>query len=200
MIWFQFDSLLFRNGSDINEKKVAASSTPSVSASSTGTPSTPTPTTTSTTHVVVDNSNNSDDTKDSISVSNGSRVVVTNVQWPPFDLAIVNAFTNEAIGGIGIAMGSDISRGSAEIGYWLGPAYHSRGILTAVLPHFVGLVFTTYSHIYRLYASVFEPNRASAAVLTKCGFTFESTQKHAYIKHERLYDGHMYVYLRPLLS
>ena len=39
----------------------------------------------------------------------------------------------EAAGGIGLQLGSDIERRSAEIGYWLGEAFWERGIATAAV-------------------------------------------------------------------
>ncbi|MBI5680610.1 MAG: GNAT family N-acetyltransferase [Methanobacterium sp.] len=40
---------------------------------------------------------------------------------------------NEAVGGIGLTIGEDIERISAEVGYWLGENYWGRGIVSSAL-------------------------------------------------------------------
>jgi ribosomal-protein-alanine N-acetyltransferase len=43
------------------------------------------------------------------------------------------AVGEEAIGGIGLELQTDVARRSAEIGYWVGEAYWGRGIATAAV-------------------------------------------------------------------
>ncbi len=55
--------------------------------------------------------------------------------------------------------------GKPEIGYWIGRGFWGRGVATAALSAFLGLVGTR-----PLYARVAKHNVASIRVLKKCGF------------------------------
>ena len=70
----------------------------------------------------------------------------------------------EAAGGVGVFLQEDVSRFTAEIGYWLGEAHWGRGIMTAVVRRFTDYAFATWD-LNRLYANVFAWNEASARVL-----------------------------------
>ena len=52
-------------------------------------------------------------------------------QRPEMMFAI--AVDDEAVGGIGFTVLTDVERVSAEIGYWLGEPYWGRGIVTEAL-------------------------------------------------------------------
>src|SRR6266849_6703911 len=43
------------------------------------------------------------------------------------------AVEDQAVGGIGLMLRSDVERVSAEIGYWLGEPFWGRGIMTAAV-------------------------------------------------------------------
>ena len=77
-----------------------------------------------------------------------------------------------AVGGIGIELGADVFRRSAEIGYWLGEPFWGRGIATEALRAVTDYAFETFD-ICRLEAGVFDWNPASARVLEKAGYTLE---------------------------
>ena len=55
--------------------------------------------------------------------------------------------------------------GNLEVGYWIGRRYWGRGVATAALSAFLGLV-----RARPLYARVAKHNVASIRVLEKCGF------------------------------
>jgi RimJ/RimL family protein N-acetyltransferase len=55
--------------------------------------------------------------------------------------------------------------GECRVGYWLGKAYWGKGIASAALSQFLGLV-----RVRPLYARVARHNAASIRVLQKCGF------------------------------
>ena len=61
---------------------------------------------------------------------------------------------NEAVGGIGILLKDDIYRKNAEIGYWLGEAHWSKGIISSAISEIVDYTFKNYD-IHRIYAGVF---------------------------------------------
>jgi ribosomal-protein-alanine N-acetyltransferase len=98
---------------------------------------------------------------------------------------------SEAVGGIGVHPGSDVTRASAEVGYWLGRAYWGRGIATAALGAVANHVLGSGPYC-RLNAHAFEGNLASQRVLEKCGFVKEGVLRYAVLKNGRLYDMVLY--------
>jgi RimJ/RimL family protein N-acetyltransferase len=92
-----------------------------------------------------------------------------------------------AVGGIGMIPGDDVHRLCAEVGYWLGPAYWGRGIMTEAVSAFSAYLLSEREFI-RLEAPVFEINPASARVLEKSGYELESRQRRAAIKDDRVMD------------
>ena len=63
-------------------------------------------------------------------------------EQPPATFAIATA--TEAIGCIGLRMGEDVHRRTAELGYWLGEAFWGRGIMTEAVSAFTKLAFENY--------------------------------------------------------
>ena len=114
-------------------------------------------------------------------------------QWPPTNFAIV--VDGEAAGGIGFIPQEDVSRRSAEIGYWLGEAYWGRGIATDAVRAVTTHIFATFD-ICRIYATVFESNPASARVLEKAGFVYEGRMRQAVTKNGHRLDALMYALLK----
>ena len=103
----------------------------------------------------------------------------------PTSLAIV--VDGEAVGGLGIELGQDVFRRSAEIGYWLGEPFWGRGIATEALRAMTEYAFAHFD-ICRLEAGVFSWNPASARVLEKCGYTLEGRSRHAVVKDGQIGD------------
>ena len=78
-------------------------------------------------------------------------------------------------------IGSWLSDGKREIGYWIDRAFWGRGIATKALSAFLRLEKTR-----PLYAGVAKHNAASICVLQKCGFTllgFENAANEADATH-----------------
>ena len=98
-------------------------------------------------------------------------------------------------GGIGLILNGDVYVRSAEIGYWIGEPYWGQGIATEALRQMVHHTFT-YSDIVRLYAEVFENNKASMRVLEKNGFYLEGVRRKAVFKNDQLMDDYIWVLLR----
>jgi RimJ/RimL family protein N-acetyltransferase len=101
----------------------------------------------------------------------------------------------EAVGGIGFTVQFDVARRSAEIGYWLGEEFWGRGIATEALIAVTDHAFSNYD-VCRLYAHVFDWNRASARVLEKAGYEFEGRLKKSVTKDGRTIDQLMYALIR----
>ncbi|MBM3926336.1 MAG: GNAT family N-acetyltransferase [SAR202 cluster bacterium] len=121
-------------------------------------------------------------------------VGLARLQKPPVtQLAI--ATNNEAIGGIGMFLQSDVHRRTAEVGYWLGEPFWGQGIASRALTAFVDYAFANFD-LVRVFAGVFDWNPASGRVLEKCGFTLESRQKNAVFKDGKVIDQLVYVLVR----
>jgi hypothetical protein len=78
------------------------------------------------------------------------------------------------VGGIGIRIGVDVHRQTAELGYWLGQEFWGRGIMTEAVAAFTDFCFEEFQ-LRRIHAEPFANNPASARVLEKAGFAFEGT-------------------------
>lgn len=100
-----------------------------------------------------------------------------------------------AVGGIGLMIGEDIFRRSAEIGYWLGEPFWNRGLMTEALRFVTGYGFSKLDLI-RIYAGVFEGNSSSAKVLEKSGYILESRMRKSVFKEGQILDQLLYVILR----
>ena len=114
-------------------------------------------------------------------------------QKPETNFAIDVA--GEAAGGIGFTIQYDVARRSAEIGYWLGEEFWGRGIATEALIAVTDHAFSHYD-VCRLFAHVFDWNRASARVLEKAGYEFEGRLKKSVTKDGRTIDQLMYAIVR----
>ncbi len=111
-------------------------------------------------------------------------------QADPFlDFAIVVG--DSPIGGIGLALGSDIERVSAEVGYWIGEDHWGRGFATEALRAFIPWALETFA-LTRLFATTFAHHHASRRVLEKAGFELEGVLRRAAIKRGEVLDMALY--------
>lgn len=114
-------------------------------------------------------------------------------QTPKTNFAIV--VDGHAVGGIGLMLGDDVFRLSAELGYWLGEPYWGKNITTEAVKLVTGYGFDTLS-LVRIHAGVFDWNPASGRVLEKAGFTLESRMEKAVVKDGQILDLLNYVKIR----
>ncbi|MDY6906559.1 MAG: GNAT family N-acetyltransferase [Thermodesulfobacteriota bacterium] len=114
------------------------------------------------------------------------------------------ATSQEAIGSIGIVIGKDVHRFTAELGYWLAEPYWGKGIMTEAVK-----VITEYAiqdlGLYRISAEPYSINPSSAKVLEKAGYKFEGTLRSSVIKDGNVIDQHLFSYIgkkstQPTLS
>ena len=96
-----------------------------------------------------------------------------------------------AVGGIGLELQEDVSRYSAELGYWLGETHWGRGIMTAAVSRFTEYAFRAFD-LCRIYALVFETNPASRRVLDRAGYALEGRLRRAVYKDGRILDQFLY--------
>lgn len=112
---------------------------------------------------------------------------------PQVNFAI--AVDDVVVGSVGLILGDDIYRLSAEVGYWLAADARGKGIASEALRGFSDWAFERFG-LVRLHAAVFTWNPASARVLEKAGFERESTARCAAIKDGRVVDEWVYAKVR----
>lgn len=120
-------------------------------------------------------------------------IEIANREKPLRNFAIV--YKEEAVGGIGINILTDVFRKNAEIGYWVGEKYWNSGIATNALKAMTAYTFENFE-VVRIFAHVFENNISSIKVLEKCGFLHEAKLKNSIIKNNQLQDCYIYALLK----
>ena len=100
---------------------------------------------------------------------------------------------NRAVGSIGLILGKDIERVSAEIGYWLGKPYWGRGITSVALHAATEYALETFP-LLRIFAIPFADNLASVRVLEKAGYVREGLMKNSAVKEGKVRDQYLYAF------
>lgn len=117
----------------------------------------------------------------------------TRNQPPGCHLAIV--VDGQAVGSIGLKLGTDVERISAELGYWLGAPYRGRGVMTEAIRAFTDDAFETFP-LTRIFALPFAHNVASCRALERAGFTLEGVLRRSCIKEGVVTDQRQYARIR----
>jgi len=97
----------------------------------------------------------------------------------------------KAVGSIGIILGKDVERITAELGYWLGKKYWGKGIMTQAIKQMTEYAFENFP-IHKIFATPFDFNIGSQKVLQKAGFKREAILKQHAIKNGKIIDLHYY--------
>jgi ribosomal-protein-alanine N-acetyltransferase len=100
-----------------------------------------------------------------------------------------------ACGSIGLRLGTDIERVSAEVGYWLGRAFWGRGIATSAVEAVCSYAFDELG-LRRVFATPITWNPASFRVLEKAGFEREGIMRNASFKDGTLTDMALFAKIR----
>jgi RimJ/RimL family protein N-acetyltransferase len=103
-------------------------------------------------------------------------------------------------GSIGMVPKEDVHRCNMEIGYWLGEPYWNKGIVTIAIELVVDYIWKEYPEVIRIYADVYEHNKASMTALLKNNFQLEAIHKKAVIKNNILMYEYLWVKLRADLK
>lgn len=111
------------------------------------------------------------------------------------DLVLCIEAEGQVAGSIGLHPGKDVTRLTAELGYWLAEPFWGRGIITAAVRVMVQYGFEQLP-LNRVEAYVFANNPASARVLEKAGFSFEGRLRRNVIKDGQILDSLVYARLR----
>lgn len=118
---------------------------------------------------------------------------------PLYDYALVHPTTGFVMGGIGLKPGDDVQSRTAEVGYWLGEEHFGKGIMSEAVPAFVDWAFRQFDGpegLVRIWAGIFEANKASECVLKNAGFVFEGTLRKGLCKNGVLMDQLLYSVIR----
>jgi len=126
--------------------------------------------------------------------------VMDALQWighcagerPTLNFAIV--CDNVVTGSIGCVLKEDVYRKTVEIGYFIGEPYWGKGIATEAVRLLIDYIARHFD-VVRIYAEVFETNKASMKVLQKNGFYLECIRRKAVIKNNVLMDDYVWVKL-----
>lgn len=105
------------------------------------------------------------------------------------------AVGEEAVGGIGLTLQTDVFRRSAEIGFWLAEPFWGRGIMTEAVRAMTDFAFATFD-VCRVFAGVFEWNPASMRVLEKAGYACEGRLRKSVTKDGETIDQLLYAIVR----
>lgn len=104
------------------------------------------------------------------------------------------ATQSKAIGSIGLLLGKDVHRFTAEMGYWLAEPFWGKGIMTKAVKS-----LTAYSihdlKLHRVFAEPYTTNPASARVLEKAGFKREGILRANVFKDGKILDQFLYSYV-----
>ena len=108
------------------------------------------------------------------------------------------ASNEEAVGSIGLGIGSDVHRFTAELGFWLAEPFWNKGIMTEAVLRFTEYAFEKF-RLHRIYAEPYVTNPASARVLEKAGFILEGTLRANVYKDGKVLDQLLYAQVREKL-
>ena len=108
-------------------------------------------------------------------------------------------YDGELCGITGLHRQPDVFRLSAELGYWLGEEYWHRGIAGCAVRIAVVFGFENLG-LERIYANVYDFNKASQRVLEKSGFTFEGRARKSVIKNGVILDDLRYSILKDEIN
>ena len=102
---------------------------------------------------------------------------------------------SEAIGSIGLLLGKDVHRFTAEMGYWLAEPYWGKGIMTYAVQFLTTWAFEEL-RLHRISAEPYANNTASHRVLEKAGFIREGVLRSSAFKDGKIIDQSLYSQIR----
>lgn len=119
-------------------------------------------------------------------------IAFTQKENPKINFAV--EYKGVLAGSAGCLLKDDVTRKSIEIGYFIGEKFWGKGIATETVKLITEYVVKEFKPI-RIYAEVFEHNKASMRVLQKNGFYLEGIRKNAVIKNNIVLDDYIWVKL-----
>ncbi len=113
--------------------------------------------------------------------------------YPPQNFAIT--YKGQLAGSIGVIVQKDVYQHSGELGFWIAEPYWGKGIATEATKQIVKYAFEALK-LERIFASVFDFNKASQKVLEKTGFQLECIAQKGYVKNAVIGDEYRYFLLK----
>jgi ribosomal-protein-alanine N-acetyltransferase len=104
------------------------------------------------------------------------------------------ATQSEAIGSIGLMVGKDVHRYTAEMGYWLAEPFWGKGIMTQAVKSMTSYAIRNLK-LHRIFAEPYSTNPASVRVLEKAGFICEGILRSNVFKDGNVLDQFLYSYV-----
>ena len=116
----------------------------------------------------------------------------TAEQKPTQTFAVI--YNGDVAGSVGILLKEDVYKKSVEVGYFIGEPFWGKGIATKAVALILEYIRQEMD-VTRIYAEVFESNKASMRVLEKSGFLLEGIRKKAVFKNNVVMDDYVWVLL-----
>lgn len=116
---------------------------------------------------------------------------IAHVATRPVQTSFGIVVDDEAIGSISLMVGDDISRKSAEVGYWIGQSFWGRGIAVDALCAATEYAFSTLN-LVRVFAVPFATSVRSTRVLEKAGYVREGLMRQSALKNGEILDQWLY--------
>lgn len=111
-----------------------------------------------------------------------------------YQFAITEKTSDKVIGGIGL-MNLDWKNKNAELGYWIGRKYRGKGYITEAVSLILKFGFKGLK-LNRIWAAVFETNKASIKILKKNNLTYEGLMRETVLKVGNWQNQVLYSILR----
>lgn len=106
-------------------------------------------------------------------------------------------YKGELAGSIGLHPQDDIYRLTAEIGYFIAEPFWNKGVATKSVEMMTKFGFESL-HLTRIFAGIFETNKASMRILEKNGFILECIKRKAIFKENQIMDEYLYAKVNDL--
>jgi [ribosomal protein S5]-alanine N-acetyltransferase len=97
-------------------------------------------------------------------------------------------------GSIGVVPREDVYRKTIEIGYFIGEKFWGQGVGTEAVKQMLDFIKVNFD-VVRVFAEVFEYNKASMRVLEKNGFYLETIRRKGAFKNGTFIDDFVWVKL-----
>jgi ribosomal-protein-alanine N-acetyltransferase len=125
----------------------------------------------------------------------------TKTKVPLTSFVLIHPFTGAAMGSISLDLGNDVHCRTAELGYWLGEPYWGQGIMSEVVGPFLNWAFANvrindvegiHMGLTRIFATVYDRNKASENVVQRAGMIFEGKSRASVWKNGLIMDQLVY--------
>ncbi|MEP7229854.1 MAG: GNAT family protein [Ginsengibacter sp.] len=116
---------------------------------------------------------------------------INMVKLEDVPLTFAIEYNGQFCGVIGLKTQSDVYKKSAEIGYWIGEPFWSKGIATTSVKVLTAHGMDLLGFV-RIHTGVFEYNIGSMRVLEKNGYEKDGIFKKSIFKNGKMWDEHRF--------